>query len=153
VVLGANFDLIYKEIANFPISIINNNDWQSGMGSSIRFGIRELEKDNLSCDAVLISLGDQPLIDKEYFERLIKVFQDNPECIIASDLGSRIGVPAIFPESFFSELKELKEDFGARYIIKKYKDKVITVSAVDKSFDIDTLEQYEAMIKIKSSCQ
>ncbi len=42
VVLGANKDLISKEIINYPISIVINNEYPKGIGSSISYGISSL---------------------------------------------------------------------------------------------------------------
>ncbi len=151
VVLGANYDLIHKRINQFPITIIRNPNWQTGMGSSIRFGIKHIKQDELSYDAVLISLIDQPLIDTNHLEILITQFRNESTTIVASDLGDRVGVPAIFSSTIFDELERLEEDFGARYIIKKHIDEVKVVSAMGKSIDVDTMKQYKELIQAKFS--
>lgn len=147
VVLGAHYDAIYKEVCHFPVTILKNTEWQSGMGSTIRSGVMAIQRDKLSYDAVLISLVDQPLLDTTHFNSLITQFNEEPNTIIATDLGSGIGVPAIIPSKYFDELSQLQADFGARYIIKKNLDKINTVDAIGKGADIDTIAQYNAMIK------
>ncbi|MBQ4822535.1 nucleotidyltransferase family protein [Aquimarina sp. MMG016] len=147
VVLGAYFDLIQKEIDDFPLTIVYNNDWKSGMGSSISFGIKSILQENSSYDAVLISLVDQPLLEAEHLSELISEFVKKPDQVIATGLSKRVGVPAIFPSSYFEELSKLKEDFGARYILKQYKEFVDVVSDSGKGIDIDTLEQYQILSK------
>ncbi|GGX15809.1 nucleotidyltransferase family protein [Aquimarina muelleri] len=151
VVLGANYKLIYNEIRHFPVTVIHNTNWQSGIGSSINFGIKEIvEKDNLLYDAVLISLIDQPLIDRQHLDRLIAEYKQNTDFFVATGLKNRVGVPAIIPSSHFNDLLHLQEDFGARYIIKQNRNKVRVVSALDKAVDIDTKEEYEALLKVIS---
>lgn len=147
VVLGANFELIKKEINCYPIHILNNKQWDLGMGSSINYGVRYLISNQVNFDAVLFSLVDQPLINVNHLRSLTSKFYSNPNRIIATKMKNRIGVPAIFPKTFCSELSELKEDFGARYIIEKHKDGLITIDGGDKTIDIDTLEQYNALLK------
>ncbi len=151
VVLGANYDLIHKRINQFPITIIRNPNWQTGMGSSICFGIKHIKQDELSYDAVLISLIDQPLIDTNHLEILITQFRNESTTIVASDLGNRVGVPAIFSSTIFDELERLEEDFGAKYIIKKHINEVKVVSAISKSIDVDTMKQYKELIQTKFS--
>ncbi len=151
VVLGANYELIYNEICHFPVTVIHNTNWQSGIGSSIRFGIKKIvEQNNLLYDAVLISLIDQPLIDSQHLDRLIAKYKQNTEFFVATGLKNRVGVPAIIPSSHFNDLLNLQEDFGARHIIKQNKNKVIVVPALDKGVDVDTKEEYEALLKVIS---
>lgn len=146
VVLGAYYKLIYNKICHFPVTVIHNTNWQSGIGSSISFGIKKIvEQDNLLYDAVLISLIDQPLIDNQHLERLITIYRQNENTFVATGLKDRVGVPAIIPSSHFYDLLHLQEDFGAKYIIKK--NKVITIPVFDKGIDIDTKEEYEALLK------
>ncbi len=147
VVLGAHYDVIYPKVKYFSITVLKNETWKRGMGSSIRLGIETLQKDILPYSAVLISLVDQPLLDEQHLNRLIVGFNHNPDMIIATDQDGVIGVPAIIPEQYFKELLKLKEDFGARYIIKKYLDSVQTISSSDKGYDIDTREEYITLFK------
>jgi len=66
VILGAHFQTIKKEITHFPITIVQNKDWESGMGTSIRSAITYFSENSLHFKAVLITLVDQPLIDVVY---------------------------------------------------------------------------------------
>lgn len=145
VVLGAHFETIQKEIKHFPVEILHNTNWESGMGASISFGIEHIVKNEKNVEAVLITLVDQPLIDEEHLNNLISKFNKNQEAIIATSMKDRIGVPAIFSKRYFNELLELNEDYGARQIIKKYKDLIIATDGKDKTYDIDTKEQYKRL--------
>ncbi|WP_366142703.1 nucleotidyltransferase family protein [uncultured Aquimarina sp.] len=145
VVLGANFEIIQKEIKHFPVEILYNKNWKLGMGASISFGMQQILKDEENFDAVLITLADQPLIDEVHLHSLISKFNKNQDAIIATSMKDRIGVPAIFSKRYFKELLALNEDYGARQIIKKYEDHIITIDGKDKTDDIDTKEQYNAL--------
>lgn len=145
VILGANFELIQKKIQHFSIETVHNQHWKSGMGSSISCGVHYIMKNERSFDAVLITLVDQPLIDTLHLNNLISEFDKNQDAIVATKMKSRIGVPAIFPRCYFKELFDLNEDYGARYIIKKYGDQILTIDGKDKTDDIDTMEQYKAL--------
>ncbi|HCY98174.1 MAG TPA: nucleotidyltransferase family protein, partial [Polaribacter sp.] len=41
-----------------------------------------------------------------------------------SNYGHKLGVPAIFPKSYFSTLQELSGDFGAKNLLNKNKEVV-----------------------------
>ncbi|WP_299439341.1 nucleotidyltransferase family protein [uncultured Aquimarina sp.] len=147
VVLGANFELIQKEIKHFSVEILYNQNWKSGMGSSISFGIQHIMEVQRSFDAALITLVDQPLIDTIHLDSLISKFNKNKDTVVATAIKDRRGVPAIFPKTFFKELLGLKEDYGARHIMKKYKDHIMTIDGKGKTDDIDTIEQYNVLLK------
>lgn len=145
VVLGANYDLIQQKIASYPVSILKNLSWEVGMGSSIRFGMEHIKKEK-KYDAVLISLIDQPLLGSSHYDQLINELIKNKNNIVATDLGKRVGVPAIFTNDYFDELSELDADYGARYVIEKNNDKVKKIQVYDKGKDIDTPKEYKDLI-------
>ena len=147
VVLGAYYKEIFNVIKKYPIKIFYHKNWKNGMGSSIAFGIKEILKKSKNYQGFLISLCDMPLIEVNYFKKLIQNFNINKNKIIVSKskLGV-IGVPAIFPKTLENELMKLNEDVGAKEIINKYKDSVNKILCDDLD-DIDTLEDYKMLIK------
>jgi len=147
VVLGANFEIIKKEIEHDPVEVLYNPNWRLGMGTSISVGIQHILKNNTLFGAVLITLVDQPFMDVIHLRSLISKYIENENKIIATKMKDRIGVPAIFPNPYFEVLSDLKEDYGARHIIKKYKDHIISIDGKNKTDDIDTPEQYKALSK------
>ncbi len=145
--MGAHFEIILKEIKHFPVVILHNKNWELGMGASISFGIQQILKYKENFEGVLITLVDQPLIDEEHLNNLISKFNENQDAIIATSMKDRIGVPAIFARHYFKELLLLKEDYGARQIIKKHESHIINIDGKDKTDDIDTKEQYKALLE------
>jgi molybdenum cofactor cytidylyltransferase len=145
VVLGANSELIQNEINDYPITIIANNDWQSGMASSIRAGLNSLLSDNAELNSIIIMLGDQPLIQSAQIELLIKEFNRTKKHIIAAEYKNTVGVPALFSNDLFDELKSLSGDKGARMLIKRHFEKVQRVAIPEAEFDVDTFEDFQKL--------
>ena len=56
------------------------------------------------------------------------------------EYNSRIGNPVILPRNYFNTLKSLKDDFGARSLIKK-KDIITFKTGFGTIFDIDTRDE------------
>ena len=56
------------------------------------------------------------------------------------EYNSRIGNPVILPRNYFDSLKSLKDDFGARSLIKK-KDIITLKTGFGTIFDIDTRDE------------
>ncbi|MEN8125155.1 MAG: nucleotidyltransferase family protein [Bacteroidota bacterium] len=145
VVLGAHYNKIVDTIMDHRITIIENKDWSSGMGSSIACAMKFIERNDIHFDAVLISLSDQPFIEYKYFNKLINSFLKNNKNIVATQTKSRAGVPSIFGLDYFKALSELKNDIGAREIIATNLNDVFIERTGDLNIDIDTENSYKTL--------
>ncbi|MBT8184547.1 MAG: nucleotidyltransferase family protein [Eudoraea sp.] len=146
-VTGANAAHILKAIDLEGINVLNNDKWANGMGSSIVCGISYLKARIPECDAALLMLADQPLIDTAYLDRLIKSYEGREGGIIATRYNSGPGVPAIFDKKYFDDLLGLNKTYGARDIISTYESAVFTLDPEGKEIDIDTFEEYEELVE------
>ena len=138
-VLGANNTAIRHEISVPNIHFLNHINYDKGLSASIAFGISQIALEAQNYDGVLILLGDQPAIEKDYLNDMIALFCKKTATIIASNYGHKLGVPAIFPKNYFSTLQELSGDFGAKNLLSKNKA-VIAFSKQTNFIDIDTEE-------------
>ncbi len=50
-----------RELDDLPVSIVENQDWQTGMSSSVRAGLAEI----VHADGVIIMLCDQPFVTSQ----------------------------------------------------------------------------------------
>lgn len=148
-VLGANSDLIEAELklVKQPVALIKNEKWQKGLGSSIACGIDFILEQEHTIDGILICLADQPLLTDVYYKKLLQIFRTNEVAIVATKYPNKSGVPAVFSTKIAQELIHLKEDYGARRIMSKYKDNMIVLDAGKQILDIDTPETYEHLYK------
>jgi len=143
-VLGANTEIIKKQIDNSSIKIIINPNYKDGLSTSIVFGVNYLMDKKI--DSVLIILADQPNINSNYLNEMIITSGVNPEKIIASNYENKIGVPAIFPKHYFNQLLNLKGDKGAKKLLNKQSSEVIKMKPFNL-IDIDTKKDYYNLIK------
>jgi len=148
VVLGANEDKIVPKITSYPIEVIYNIEWEKGLGNSIAFGIYHIKK-NYDVDGVLVTLADQPLIEATYLKVMIDLFETDKNQIIATKYqNGKLGVPALFDKSYLLELSIIDGDKGAKSILEKYTNSVITTQINTNVFDIDTDEDYKRLKKL-----
>lgn len=147
VVLGANHKLIQSSLNENDITVILNKDWQTGMSSSIQMGIKTLPA---NADAAMILLCDQPLLKESSLKSLVNLWQQHKSFIVASAYKNIIGVPAIFPASFFLQLESLTGDNGAKQLLSSYKEQVLTVSIPEAAMDIDTQDDFN-QLKMQSN--
>ena len=147
VVLGSNSNLIIPVIEKYCVNIFINTDWESGMGSSISFGISQIIQKFPDADGVLITLLDQPLITTSYIEKMLGAYQPGSQQIIAShSISGWTGVPVIFDKCYFKELTELSNDEGAKKITKRHEDSVILLDGGEILEDMDTMQTYQHLL-------
>ena len=150
-VLGAREGEIRNAMENRECEVVINTEWEKGLGSSIGAGISNLISGKDSPDAVLLILGDQPLLDAEYLDLLIGHFRKGDGDIVCTDYGEKLGVPAIFDRKYFPELSRLKGDRGAGKLIANHLETTFAIQAGEKTTDVDTLRDYFAVINIKTT--
>lgn len=149
VVLGANSELLKKELKDKPVSIVENAGWQEGMASSIRCGLETITNTILRPDSIIFMVCDQPHVSSALLLSLVDKKNETKMPIVTSSYEDKIGTPALFNKNFFPALMELKGDKGARKLIADNLDKVATVEFPEGIKDIDTKEDYELLKKEK----
>lgn len=147
VVIGANQSLIKPDINNSAVIIEENPDWQQGMASSVRAGINRLTTVQPQVENALLMLCDQPFVDTVLLQKLIEKKQAGTGQIIASAYQNTVGAPVLFDRSYFDELTDLQGQEGARKLLNKYKEHVISIPFENGAIDIDTPEDYERLLK------
>lgn len=145
VVLGANASEIQKKTNLIDVGVLTNSNWKNGLGSSLTYAVSAIENRSKKYSSVLVMLADQPLIDSDYLNQLLNLFKTSEKNIVATQHAYRVGVPAVFSTQYFKELKSLNTDFGAKALLKKYADDVVSISSNGKEKDIDTWEEYLAL--------
>ncbi len=138
VVLGANYNSIVPNLTGAYVHILHHKNWALGMGSSIAFGVKYLQK--LNYNQVIISVGDQPFFNKNLLIDIINTQNKTNAPIVLSKYKKGIGPPTLFEKFFFGELIQLKDDFGAKPIIKKYFSQAVFIDFENGYIDIDTEE-------------
>jgi molybdenum cofactor cytidylyltransferase len=148
VVLGAFFEEIHTSIKQLPITILKNNHWQKGLGSSLHMGVLEIQK-NPVFNKVLITLGDLPLMLSKNYQALLFHHKESTTGITATQYPTTTnGVPVIFDNTYFNALSELSGDEGAKSLLKKNKSDVSFCEVSIAFFDIDTKESYLKLINL-----
>ncbi len=162
VVLGCAFDAIYKHLethmksAADEFTVLNNPNWEKGLSSSIRTATEYA----ITCEAtdLLLMVCDQPYVTSELINKLLATsectyIQSNstsmPEqasnSIIACEYGNSVGIPAIFPQNYFTQLLALQGDKGAKSVILASTDPIY-VAFAKGNVDIDRPSDLEFKI-------
>lgn len=132
-----------KRFTDHPIELLEFPAWQLGVGNSLAFGIKHLQSSN----PVLVLLGDQPLISAQDLRNLYRTWRKAPEKIVCASFANTLGVPAIFPAQFKARLYECRGDRGAKNVLLRYPNQVVSVAMPSAEFDIDTPADLSTYLK------
>ena len=142
-VVGSRAAKIEAEVPPGVI-VVKNENWQAGIGTSVRSGVQHLIEIDAKVDAVLLLVCDQPFVDANVIRTLIAEGRKTGKDIIASSYSDTLGVPALFARPLFPELLTLDGDAGAKKIILASLDRVAEFQFPEGKIDIDFPADYEA---------
>jgi molybdenum cofactor cytidylyltransferase len=141
-VVGAEGDAVRAALGALALEVLENADWNEGMASSIRRAVTWARDE--SCDALLLTLCDQPRLSAAHLDRLITEFERSGYCV-ASGYAEKNGVPALFPKAHFDELATLCGDAGASRLLNGSAS-VVSVPWPEGELDVDTTESARRLL-------
>ncbi|WP_393076522.1 NTP transferase domain-containing protein [Streptomyces sp. LN704] len=138
VVLGADASVVRERARLDGCVLVDNPEWERGMGSSLRAGLGSL--DGTGARAALVSLVDQPGIGPRAVARVLAAYRDEASLVSAAYDGRR-GHPVLFGAAHWAAVAaSATGDRGARAYLKE-RDAAITLvecGDVAEPYDIDT---------------
>ena len=142
IVLGHEHSLVRKALMkNKKILFTLNRDYNSGIASSIKTGIKKVNK---TSKGFLIVQSDMPFIKKTHIDKIYNSIdkKDNPVHLLK--FKNKIGNPIGFNSSVISKLKKIKGDVGAKFMVKRLKKDaaIIKVNSQKIFKDLDRLTDF-----------
>ena len=131
-----------------------NAHWREGQSTSLRLGIETLlaGSDGNAVHAVLVLLGDQPLVTPRTLRALLEAHErarnhDPDHPATAPFFQGRRGNPVILSRAMFPGVLALQGDVGARGLLADLGERLLLVPVDDPGvlFDVDTREAYAAL--------
>jgi molybdenum cofactor cytidylyltransferase len=119
VVLGHRHEEVRASLGKIAdderLCFLVNDDYHSGMSTSLRAGIRIAG----GTDAAAIFLGDQPFLGPTAINAVLKAYLSRPCRLAYPVAGGRRGHPVVLGRELFSELESLEGDMGAREVVER----------------------------------
>lgn len=145
VVLGADKQKIERQIKRAPVTTTFNDQFKQGMLSSVRAGLTALPE---GAKAVIITLGDQPLIPPEVFDLLIDSFEASSQGIVLPTYRGKRGHPLLLDMKYAGEILYLDDSVGLRGLLQAHPQDILEVPIKDSGIlkDIDFPEEYRASL-------
>ncbi|MCY1139828.1 nucleotidyltransferase family protein [Actinoplanes sp. Pm04-4] len=136
VVLGAAAEQVLAAAPALPTPVINP-DWRSGLGSSLRAGLRSLESSPAAAAVVL--LVDMPGVTSESVRRVAA--HADAGALAMGGYGDRRGHPVLLGRDHWpGVIASATGDSGARNYLKAHSVRVIPVGDVADDLDLDVPE-------------
>ncbi|MEU9734156.1 nucleotidyltransferase family protein [Streptomyces sp. NPDC048002] len=138
VVLGARAAEVHERAELGDCVLVDNPDWEQGMGTSLRAGLSSLT--GTGARAALVSLVDQPGIGAEAVRRVLGAHDGESALVSAAYDGVR-GHPVLFGAAHWEGIAEAATgDRGARGYLREHAAAVRLVECGDvaRPYDIDT---------------
>ena len=123
------------------LPMLHNHDYANGMLTSVQTAVRALPP---SAEAILIMLGDQPLVATDTLDSLLRAYAATPAGLVAPIYDGRRGNPVIIDRRYFDELLALPAGAAPRVLLARHASYLLAVEVEDAAvlIDLDRPEEY-----------
>ena len=142
VVLGHQKKELQKIIKKNNKNIFTyNKEYKKGMASSIKAGLRKLNKKD---KGFIIVQSDMPFIKSSDINKIYNSIKSKKYLIHALKYRNRIGNPIGFDISIIKKFKRIKGDVGAKFMVKRLKKetKFIRINNLKSFKDFDKVSDF-----------
>lgn len=143
VVVGYQSEEVCSALKGCDVRVVKNSHYSQGLASSLKLGLSSLSAE---IDGAMIILADMPFVGTDLIDRLIGALGSaKGKDIIVPVKSGRFGNPVIWPARLFPEMMKLKGDAGAKILLSRFAENVITVPVLGNGafFDVDTPSDLE----------
>jgi molybdenum cofactor cytidylyltransferase len=146
VVLGHQAELVEGALRPLGVRCVLNREFEAGQASSVRAGLAALVP---PLDAVMICLGDQPLLEVSDLGALKRAFRERPQgSIVVPMWGDSRGNPVVVDWSSAEQTLQRGQHYGCRNFLDEHPERVYRWPAPNERFvrDVDLPGDYQALI-------
>jgi molybdenum cofactor cytidylyltransferase len=140
VVLGAAAEQVSAAVEAHGADLIVCNRWAEGQSASLACGLAELS----DCEAVVVTLGDQPRLSPDAIRRVIAARGEGVEAVRATYTGDP-GHPVLLERSLFARMRDVTGDHGARNLLLSVPTREVPCDDLGGGEDVDTPAQLDAL--------
>lgn len=117
--------------------------WAEGQSASLRAGVASCPE----AAAVLVTLGDQPLIAAAAIDRVLAGRRPDVSAVRATYDG-RPGHPVLLERALFDQVEALRRDQGARELLASAAVALVPCDGLGSPLDVDTPESLAALERL-----
>jgi len=144
IVLGHQHKEVKKIIKKNKKNIfIYNKNYKKGMASSIKVGLKKVSRDD---KGFIIVQSDMPFIKTSDINKIYNSIRLKKYLVYVLKFKDKIGNPIGFDLSLTKKFKNIKGEFGAKFMVKRLKDstKFIKINSAKSFKDFDKASDFRA---------
>ena len=146
VVTGDDRERVAACLSGLPVRLVWNPEHIQGLSTSLRAGVSALES---GTRAVVVCLGDMPLVRPGHIDALIRAFLTDPDgsIFVPTWQGGR-GNPVLWTVDLLPDIGTLTGDVGVKALMDRHPTEVREVPVDEPGIltDVDTPEALEALV-------
>jgi CTP:molybdopterin cytidylyltransferase MocA len=140
VVLGSGAEEVLARVDLHGADAVVCERWAEGQSASLACGLAELS----GCEAVVVTLGDQPLVSPDAIRRVIAGRREGVAAVRAT-YDDVPGHPVLLERRLFERMRDVTGDHGARNLLISMQTREIPCDDLGGGQDVDTPAQLDSL--------
>ena len=144
IVLGHQYKEVRKIIKkNKKIIFTYNKNYKKGMASSIKMGLKKVSKND---KGFIVAQSDMPFVKLSDINKICRSIKTKKFLVHALKYKNRLGNPIGFDISLIKKFKNIKGQFGAKFMVKRLKNRTnfIKISSLKSFKDFDKVSDFRS---------
>ena len=144
IVLGHQYKEVRKIIKkNKKIIFTYNKNYKKGMASSIKMGLKKVSKND---KGFIVAQSDMPFVKQSDINKICRSIKTKKFLVHALKYKNRLGNPIGFDISLIKKFKNIKGQFGAKFMVKRLKNRTnfINTSSLKSFKDFDKVSDFRS---------
>ena len=144
IVLGHQSKEVKKIIKkNKKIIFTYNKNYKKGMASSIKKGLKKVFKND---DGFIVAQSDMPFVKLSDINKICRSIKTKQFLVHALKYKNRLGNPIGFDISLIKKFKNIKGQFGAKFMVKRLKNRTnfIKTRSIKSFKDFDKASDFRS---------
>ena len=143
-VLGHQHKEVKKIIKkNKKIIFTYNKNYKKGMASSIKIGLKKISKND---KGFIVAQSDMPFVKQSDINKICRSINSKKFLVHALKYKNRVGNPIGFDSSLIKKFKNIKGQFGAKFMVKRLKNRTnfIKTKSIKSFKDFDKASDFRS---------
>jgi molybdenum cofactor cytidylyltransferase len=140
VVLGSGAEEVQARVDMHGTHALVCQRWAEGQSASLACGLAALS----GCEAVVVTLGDQPLISSDAIRRVVAA-RGRGVAAVRATYGGEPGHPVLLERRLFERMRDVTGDHGARNLLMSVRTREVPCDDLGSGQDVDTPAQLDAL--------
>ena len=144
IVLGHQYKEVKKIIKkNKKIIFTYNKNYKKGMASSIKMGLKKVSKND---KGFIVAQSDMPFVKQSDINKICRSIKTKKFLVHVLKYKNRLGNPIGFDISLVKKFKNIKGNFGAKFMVKRLKNRTnfINTSSLKSFKDFDKVSDFRS---------